>query len=74
MADQTSTDPNTSRATRCARVSIGSEQPSSSTSRDKKLMPARLTTAFATTVATISRLSGCRRAASAHGSRSAVGK
>ena len=50
---------NTSTATTWARASVGSAAPVSSCRRDRKLMPARLTTALAVTVATISRRSGC---------------
>ena len=50
----------------CARASTGSDSPVSSHRRDRKLMPARLTTALATTVATISRRSGCAASASSN--------
>ena len=59
IAAQVSAASNTSRAMTWARASTGSDSPVSSHRRDRKLMPARFTTALATTVATISRRSGC---------------
>ncbi len=51
-----------------------SGMPVSSPRRDRKLMPARLTTAFATTVATISRRSGCESIAASYPERRSGGK
>ena len=48
------------RAITCARATRGSGAPVSSSSRERKLIPARFTTAFATTVAVISRRSAWR--------------
>ena len=66
IAAHVSVASNTSRATTCARASTGRSRPVSSHRRERKLIPARLTTALATTVAMISRRSGCAPSASSN--------